>query len=83
MCRLKMWESIIQNRDTSLLAHFFVITYSDLKKYKYYYWFTFPAFVAKPAWEIGEQGWRPATVKFSAASVSPCVFIRSSASAQL
>ncbi|TFL02674.1 hypothetical protein BDV98DRAFT_592331 [Pterulicium gracile] len=66
----KMWESIIQNRDTSLLAHFFVITYSDLKKYKYYYWFTFPAFVAKPAWEIGEQGWRPATVKFSAASLT-------------
>jgi ubiquitin-like modifier-activating enzyme ATG7 len=61
----KIWESIIQKRDTSLLTHFFLITYADLKKYKYYYWFAFPALVSKPAWEITESGWKPATEQFS------------------
>lgn len=31
---------------------FLIITFSDLKKYKYYYWFAFPAFVPKPSWNI-------------------------------
>lgn len=33
-------------------------------RYKYFYWFAFPAFIAKPAWEIGEgtEGWRSADV---------------------
>lgn len=52
---LKIWEGITK-KDTSLLNHFFLITYADLKKYKYYYWFAFPAFVSKPAWEIGDAG---------------------------
>ncbi|KAJ7211241.1 hypothetical protein GGX14DRAFT_449600, partial [Mycena pura] len=58
-----MWEAIIATRDSSSLTNFFLITYADLKKYKYYYWFAFPAFVAKPAWEIDESGWRPATAE--------------------
>ncbi|KAJ7108516.1 hypothetical protein C8R44DRAFT_713725 [Mycena epipterygia] len=57
----KMWDSIIATRDTSTLNNFILITYADLKKYKYYYWFAFPAFVAKPAWEIDERGWIPAS----------------------
>ena len=56
-----MWESIITTRDTSNLNNFILITYADLKKYKYYYWFAFPSFVAKPAWEIDELGWKPAS----------------------
>ncbi|KZT38597.1 E1-like protein-activating [Sistotremastrum suecicum HHB10207 ss-3] len=36
---------------------FLVLTFADLKKYKYYYWCAFPAFVVKPSWEIGEGGW--------------------------
>ncbi|KAJ7615741.1 hypothetical protein DFH06DRAFT_1365795 [Mycena polygramma] len=57
----KMWESIVATRDTSALTNFLLITYADLKKYKYYYWFAFPAFVAKPAWEIDEPGWKLAS----------------------
>ena len=32
--------------------------------FRYYYWFAFPAFVAKPAWEIGEEGWLDAQSQF-------------------
>ncbi|KAJ6487940.1 hypothetical protein C8R45DRAFT_261874 [Mycena sanguinolenta] len=66
----KIWESIIATRDTSSLTNFLLITYADLKKYKYYYWFAFPAFVAKPAWEIDEPGWKPASEELSHESLS-------------
>ncbi|GAA94304.1 glycoside hydrolase family 12 protein [Mixia osmundae IAM 14324] len=33
------------------LNTFHVLTFSDLKKYKYYYWFCFPSFIAQPAWQ--------------------------------
>ncbi|CAE6484216.1 unnamed protein product [Rhizoctonia solani] len=43
--------------DLSYLNKFLVLTFADLKKYKFFYWFAFPAFVAKPAWEIDSSGW--------------------------
>lgn len=61
----RMWESIVTTRDTSSLNSFILITYADLKKYKYYYWFAFPSFVAKPAWEIDELGWKLANEDLS------------------
>ncbi|PFH53317.1 hypothetical protein AMATHDRAFT_45591 [Amanita thiersii Skay4041] len=62
----KIWEGILATRSTALLTRFLLITFADLKKYKYFYWFAFPAFVAKPAWEIDDiEGWKGASVEFS------------------
>ncbi|KAG5636737.1 hypothetical protein H0H81_006995 [Sphagnurus paluster] len=66
----KIWDHILATRDTKLLSHFLLITFADLKKYKYYYWFSFPAFVSKPAWEITEEGWRNAADEFSVEALS-------------
>ncbi|CAE6510820.1 unnamed protein product [Rhizoctonia solani] len=43
--------------DPSYLNKFLVLTFADLKKFKFFYWFAFPALVAKPAWEIDSSGW--------------------------
>eukprot|EP00122_Pirum_gemmata_P018404 Pgem_evm1s17233 len=32
-------------KDPSLLNRFLLLSFSDVKKYKYYYWFNFPALV--------------------------------------
>nr|XP_022299462.1 ubiquitin-like modifier-activating enzyme ATG7 [Crassostrea virginica] len=41
----KIWEAIISGRalvSPNLLASFLILTFADLKKYHYYYWFCFP-----------------------------------------
>ncbi|KAJ3767732.1 hypothetical protein FB446DRAFT_651684 [Lentinula raphanica] len=54
----KIWTSILDTRSTTLLNSFLLITYADLKKYRYYYWFAFPAFTSTPAWHIDAiPGW--------------------------
>ncbi|WWC87192.1 E1-like protein-activating enzyme Gsa7p/Apg7p [Kwoniella dendrophila CBS 6074] len=35
-----------------VLNPFLAVTFADLKKYTYHYWFAFPAIVATPAWTI-------------------------------
>jgi hypothetical protein len=71
----QIWEHTLKTRDTSQLNRFFVITYADLKKYKYYYWFAFPAFVAKPAWEIGDEGWTNAVDTLDKEGVCPSLLV--------
>ncbi|EIW68710.1 hypothetical protein TREMEDRAFT_74150 [Tremella mesenterica DSM 1558] len=39
-----------------LLNPFLLVTFADLKKYVYHYWFAFPALVDKPGWEVGSDG---------------------------
>jgi ubiquitin-like modifier-activating enzyme ATG7 len=39
-----------------VLNPFLLVTFADLKKYVYHYWFAFPALVSKPAWEISNAG---------------------------
>ena len=68
----KIWETAISKRDPSALTKFLVITFADLKKYKFFYWFTFPAFVSKPAWEISNPGWSTPDKALSLDAVSRC-----------
>ncbi|KAG9126192.1 Autophagy protein 7 [Ceratobasidium sp. 392] len=67
--------------DLSYLNKFLVLTFADLKKYKFFYWFAFPAFVAKPAWEIDARGWLSAEEELGRKAVSLSFTI--SASSQL
>ncbi|EJU01568.1 E1-like protein-activating [Dacryopinax primogenitus] len=57
----KLWSTVssgsISSSPDTQLNTFLLITFADLKKYKYYYWFAFPAFMASPLWEISEAGW--------------------------
>ena len=40
----------------SLLASFVILSFADLKKYKFQYWFAFPALQAEPSWVPVEEG---------------------------
>ena len=54
----KIWDAI--NDGTiyscpSLLASFVVLSFADLKKYKFSYWFAFPAIHSKPVWRLSSS----------------------------
>ncbi|KAI9019505.1 hypothetical protein CLU79DRAFT_804841 [Phycomyces nitens] len=52
----KLWDCISSGqafKQPSLLSRFFVITFADLKKFKFYYWFCFPAPIPQPSqWQL-------------------------------
>ncbi|PLB50504.1 autophagy-related protein 7 [Aspergillus steynii IBT 23096] len=48
-----IWDAIIDGSIysyPSLLSSFLVISYADLKRYKFHYWFAFPALHSDPSW---------------------------------
>ncbi|KAG8894439.1 Autophagy protein 7, partial [Tulasnella sp. 403] len=64
----EMWTKMEETGDPSHLSDFLLITFADLKKYKYYYWFAFPAFTTVPPWEkVGE--WVPAQQTLSSSAL--------------
>ncbi|KAG9294887.1 hypothetical protein G9A89_003227 [Geosiphon pyriformis] len=55
----KIWLDIISGKAIEnpwLLNRFLLVTFADLKKYKYHYWFAFPALMSDPPWLIADQG---------------------------
>ncbi|KAG0246054.1 ubiquitin-like conjugating enzyme [Mortierella sp. GBAus27b] len=49
----RIWDDITSGRavqDPSTLNRFLLVTFADLKKFKFFYWFAFPALQADPAW---------------------------------
>ncbi|GAA5841415.1 hypothetical protein JCM3766R1_004076 [Sporobolomyces carnicolor] len=51
----QIWSQISSGSREATLATlnpFLIVTFADLKKYKYYYWACFPALVQKPGWEV-------------------------------
>ncbi|KAH8092571.1 hypothetical protein BXZ70DRAFT_1010662 [Cristinia sonorae] len=64
----EIWDSI-KKGSTELLTRFLLITFADLKKYKYYFWFSFPAFASKPVWEI-DGNWENASSSFTDEALS-------------
>ncbi|OCF59113.1 E1-like protein-activating enzyme Gsa7p/Apg7p [Kwoniella mangroviensis CBS 10435] len=45
--------------DQPLINPFLLVTFADLKKYIFHYWFAFPAFVSSPAWRMNQEGLTP------------------------
>ncbi|KAF9118329.1 Autophagy protein 7 [Mortierella sp. 14UC] len=65
----QVWDDITSGRavlDPATLNRFLLVTFADLKKFKFFYWFAFPALQADPAWstdaiqEIGSVWSAPA-----------------------
>lgn len=58
----KIWHGILTDqRPEQQLSRFFVLTFADLKKSRFIYWFAYPALVLKPSWELDLKGWKPIT----------------------
>ncbi|KAI8333621.1 hypothetical protein BC941DRAFT_473373 [Chlamydoabsidia padenii] len=47
----EIWQSI-QSGDSNKLTRFLMLTFADLKKYKFYYWFAFPAIIPTKPWSL-------------------------------
>ncbi|KAF9582384.1 Autophagy protein 7 [Lunasporangiospora selenospora] len=54
----QIWNDIVSGQavyDPMLLNRFLLIAFADLKKFKFFYWFAFPALQSDPAWTTSEM----------------------------
>lgn len=68
--KCQIWEDILSGKvkeDCSLLSRFLVISFADLKKWSFHYWFAFPALVLDPPATVVNL--QPATQWFSVEEV--------------
>ncbi|KAL6574075.1 Autophagy protein 7 [Orobanche hederae] len=66
----KIWEDILSGeveKESSLLLRFLVISFADLKKWSFQYWFAFPALILDPPATVVDM--KPANLWFSAQEV--------------
>ncbi|MCO5607982.1 hypothetical protein L7F22_062184 [Adiantum nelumboides] len=62
----KLWDDIRSGRaiqDCTLLNRFFLISHADLKKWRFHYWFAFPALILQPP--VTCSGLQPASQHFN------------------
>lgn len=60
-----MWHRIITGETETkplYLAQFLALTYADLKKHKFYYWFSFPALLPTAPWVLTDES-KPKLIK--------------------
>ena len=73
---LKIWHDIVSGDAVTrpyLLTRFLLITFADLKKYKFHFWFAFPALLTDSPCALAAQGEpRSVTKVWDANEVSCC-----------